>query len=179
MNQRHTLEIKWGTSRGRETYGYTTCSLYVDGRKVESCNGGGYDMEGTVIGNYIARRFSAELCKLSIPHTTRNGEPVQEYYDLTFRDPNYNPASALVEGETVEAREAAGKSLGLERYQAFHSDTSRVPTERHTVPMIDGGCGLRAVEEIIRAVGCTLRHILTRGNLTVYHLDPTEGSAGE
>lgn len=57
----HHLEFRWTTSRGRDTYGYNICALYVDGVKVSSCNGGGYDMEGTALGNWIARRFAAEL----------------------------------------------------------------------------------------------------------------------
>lgn len=55
------LTIKWGTSRARDSYGYTLCSLYIDGEKAERCNGGGYDMTGTVIGNYIARVYTDRL----------------------------------------------------------------------------------------------------------------------
>ena len=35
-----TFTIKWGTSRGRDSYGYTTCSLSQNGRTVARCNGG-------------------------------------------------------------------------------------------------------------------------------------------
>jgi hypothetical protein len=60
-----TLTIRWGTSKGRDTYGYTTCSLRNQrGEKVAACNGGGYDMRGTVIGNWIAATFPKELCSL-------------------------------------------------------------------------------------------------------------------
>lgn len=58
---KHYLQIKWTVSHGRETYGYNICSLYVDGIKTASCNGGGYDMEGTVLGDYIANQFQNEL----------------------------------------------------------------------------------------------------------------------
>lgn len=60
-----TLEFKWGVSRGRDTYGYTICSLYVDGRKVASCNGGGYDMKGTSFGHYLERAYADRLLKLN------------------------------------------------------------------------------------------------------------------
>ena len=63
----HTLVFKWGVSRGRATYGYSICSLYVNGKKVAMCNGGGYDMQGTVFGNWIASKFKDELLKLEIP----------------------------------------------------------------------------------------------------------------
>lgn len=57
-----SLTIKWGTSRGRDTYGYTTCSLRNHrGQKIAGCNGGGYDMRGTVLGNWIAYTFPNEL----------------------------------------------------------------------------------------------------------------------
>lgn len=60
----HTLQFKWTVSRGRDTDGYNICSLYVEGKKVASCNGGGYDMEGTCLGSWVARRFAERLCKL-------------------------------------------------------------------------------------------------------------------
>lgn len=56
-----SIEIKWGTSRGRDSYGYTVATLYHGGRRVAGCNGGGYDMRGTVIGNWIAATFPNEL----------------------------------------------------------------------------------------------------------------------
>lgn len=60
-----TITIKWGTSRGRDTYGYTTATLYdTKGCRSGGCNGGGYDMRGTVIGNWIASTFADELRKL-------------------------------------------------------------------------------------------------------------------
>lgn len=59
-----TLEFKWSVSRGRDTYGYNICSLYVDGRKVASCNGGGYDMKGTCFGIFLEKHFADRLRKL-------------------------------------------------------------------------------------------------------------------
>lgn len=59
-----TLTIKWGTSRGRDSYGYTTCSLYENGRKIAACNGGGYDMRGTVIGDWMTNRLTPALLRL-------------------------------------------------------------------------------------------------------------------
>jgi len=59
-----TIAIKWGTSRGRDSYGYTTCSLYEDGRKIAACNGGGYDMRGTVAGDWVTARLAPALRKI-------------------------------------------------------------------------------------------------------------------
>lgn len=183
MNE-HTLEFKWTVSRGRDTYGYNICSLYVDGRKVSSCNGGGYDMEGTALGSWIAKRFKDELLKLKIPMNRRNGEDVQEYYGLSFHDPNFDPGKAIIgkdctdrtfsgksEGKTVEQAEKDGDTAGLERYQAFYAASPRVPTERHIIPLIDGACGKSSVEKIINAIGYQLVYVNVRSkNLTVYRM---------
>lgn len=59
-----TLEFKWGVSRGRDSYGYNICSLYVNGDKVSSCNGGGYDMKGTALGNWVAKAFAKRLTRI-------------------------------------------------------------------------------------------------------------------
>lgn len=56
-----TLEFRWTVSRGRDTYGYNICTLYVDGRKVARCNGGGYDMKGTCLGSFIAAAYADRL----------------------------------------------------------------------------------------------------------------------
>jgi len=170
----HTLVFKWGVSRGRATYGYSICSLYVNGKKVAMCNGGGYDMQGTVFGNWIASKFKDELLKLEIPMSRGNGEDVREYYGLTYHDPNYNPGEEIIDGETVEEKEKSGKSMGLERYQSFYKESSRIPTERHTVPMIDGACGFTAVERIIKALGYKLEYIHNNSKESIYVLKPID-----
>lgn len=182
-------------SRGRDTYGYNICSLYVDGHKVASCNGGGYDMQGTALGDYIERAYAKELLALKPEQMEEQGfydsqkkERVSTgrgFYGLTYHDPKFNPGKAVVgsdavsdrtlggaEGETVEQAEAAGKSLGLERYQAIYSASSKVPTERHTVPSIDGACGFSSVERIVKAIGLSLEYVPVRSKkLSVYRLN--------
>ncbi len=165
-----TLKFKWTVSRGQNTYGYNICSLWVDGVKVSSCNGGGYDMEGTALGNWMETAFKDELVKLDIPMNTRNGEEVQEYYGLSFHNPNFDPGKAIVDGETVEERERSGKSVGLERYQAFHFAGSKVPTDVHTIPMLDGACGKSCMEKVLNAIGYKLEHIDSGRNHTICRL---------
>lgn len=161
-----TLEFKWTISRGRDTYGYNICSLYVNGYKVSSCNGGGYDMKGTALGNYIAKAFPDRLLKLN-----------KEYYGLTFHDPNYDPGKAVIgkdctdrtieqkaQCKTVEQAENDGESLGLERYQAFYSASSKLPTTKHTIPLIDGACGFSCVANIIQDIGFSLKWVHQRRN---------------
>ena len=56
------LAVRWSTSRGRDTYGYNICSVTDQvTRKRYSCNGGGYDMLGTSIGDWLQETYQAEL----------------------------------------------------------------------------------------------------------------------
>jgi len=178
-----TLEFKWGVSRGRDTMGDNICSLYVDGEKVSSCNGGGYDMRGTSLGHYIERAFAQRLIKLEIPMNRRNGQDIQEYYGLTFHDPGFDPGKAIIgqdctdrtfsgksEGKTVEQAEKDGDTAGLERYQAFYSASSKTPDEKHRIPLIDGACGMSSVEKIMNAINLSLEFVTQRGKLSVYRL---------
>ena len=48
------LRVTYGTSRGRDTYGYTIVTLHDDSTgKRYRCMGGGYDMLGTVVGEWL------------------------------------------------------------------------------------------------------------------------------
>ena len=146
---RHYLTTKWGVSRGRNTYGYNICSLYVDGSKVASCNGGGYDMTGTVVGLWLAKAYAEQLRK----------KIKAEFYGLCFINPNYDPGKAKIDGETVEELEKAGKSFGLERYQASYSASSKLPTKLHTVPHLDGACGIDCTWKVAEAIGLKVERV--------------------
>jgi hypothetical protein len=60
------LTIRWSTSRGRDTYGYNICTVtdQETGKKYR-CNGGGYDMLGTSVGNWLQDRYQTELLAIS------------------------------------------------------------------------------------------------------------------
>jgi hypothetical protein len=140
-----SLRFQWTVSRAHETYGWNLCTLYVNRDKVARCNGGGYDMEGTVLGMWIAKRFPEHLRnKITTP-----------MYGLTFHDPDFDPGKAVVPdtGETVEAREAAGESMGLERYQATYRASSPIPTPSHRIPRLDGACGKECMIDVLKAIG--------------------------
>ena len=100
--------------------------------------------------------------------STRNGKSVREYYGLTFHNPNFDPGKEIVDGETIEEREKSGKSLGLERYQSFYKESSRVPTSDHVIPHIDGACGFSSVESIVKAIGYTVKYAGESKNTTTY-----------
>lgn len=50
----HTLTLSTGMSRGRDTYGYRIVRLRDSATgKLYRCMGGGYDMAGTVLANWL------------------------------------------------------------------------------------------------------------------------------
>ena len=71
-----SLEIRYTISRGADTYGWNICTLRIDGRRVASCKGGGYDMRGTCLAGWIKKQFPDELRRLS----------PAEFYGLSFWD---------------------------------------------------------------------------------------------
>ncbi len=79
---RQVLKFKWTVSRGRDTYGYNICSLWIDRHKVSSCNGGGYDMKGTALGNWMEEEFQDQLRKL--PANYGSGDNNKGFYGLSF-----------------------------------------------------------------------------------------------
>jgi hypothetical protein len=56
------LALSWSVSRGRDTYGYNICRLDSrnSGRRYR-CSGGGYDMIGTVFGDFLEAEYQDEL----------------------------------------------------------------------------------------------------------------------
>ena len=65
MKKIKRLALSWSVSRGRDTYGYNICRLddTSTGDRFK-CMGGGYDMVGTVFGNWLAANYQAELMTL-------------------------------------------------------------------------------------------------------------------
>jgi hypothetical protein len=67
-----TFRFKWSTSHDPDTEGYPICTLYVaDNDKLGKyhpiawCDGGGYDMLATCLGNMITEILKPELTVLS------------------------------------------------------------------------------------------------------------------
>jgi len=136
------LKFKWTTSKARDSYGYNICTLFVNNERRTRCNGGGYDMQGTCLGNWIARQFEKKLLEFK-----------KDFYGLTFHDPDWKPSEEIIE------REEQGKSLGLERYQDFYKQSSKLSTKKHTIPQIDGACGFSSVSNILNHIGHKIRLI--------------------
>lgn len=60
------LKLSWSTSRGQDTYGYNICRLddTTTGRRYK-CIGGGYDMVGTVFGEWLEENYQEQLLSLN------------------------------------------------------------------------------------------------------------------
>ena len=132
----YNLKFKWTTSKAQDSYGYNVCTLLVNREKKARCNGGGYDMQGTCLGDWIAKEFEKGLLKFK-----------QDFYGLTYHNPNWQPTD-----ETIEKEKKDG-FVGLARYQDFYKQSSSLPTEKHTIPQIDGACGFSSVEKILNNLG--------------------------
>jgi hypothetical protein len=63
------FQIKWTISKAKKTIGYDICSLWEVGHKLYSCKGiGGYDMEGTVVAQWLVANWGTRIEKLYAPN---------------------------------------------------------------------------------------------------------------
>lgn len=150
---RFGLEFKYGTSRGRDTYGYRIVSLYVDGKKAASVNGGGYDMFGAVLGSWMTKQFQGELMAMADRAHARYFTPgpdgkraPNEYREP--RDGGLYGMAAIVSGSTGE----------VERIS------------------LDGACGDSSMRAILAEMGYSFRRVA--GDVyDVASADQAEGGA--
>lgn len=54
------LNLKWSRSKARDTYGYNRLTGTTNSGKYVTC-GGGYDMVGAVIGDWLTSEYQDEL----------------------------------------------------------------------------------------------------------------------
>lgn len=73
MSKLHTnhLALSWSISKGIDTYGYNICRLDShDSGKRYRCSGGGYDMVGTVVADWLVAehqdKLGALVCSLDL-----------------------------------------------------------------------------------------------------------------
>jgi len=156
------LYLKWGVSRARETKGYALCTLCDHtGQKLARCNGGGYDMRGTVFATWMCDAFKDELCALKpkdFPENSPGRKHPRSFYGLSFHNPNYDPSKAVIKTDkgvemTLEDAEKAGELVLLQRYQAFFAASSPTPSKVFTEPYMNGSCGYDCVKNVMHAIG--------------------------
>lgn len=115
------LSFRHSVSRGQNTYGYNIVSLYIDGSKVASTCGGGYDMKGTVLGQYIREHYEDRLKKLKGNHGSLDDGT--GYYGLTFYDRKNNQRhKTYKKGDNIYLDGACGVSCMVNIAKAIGID---------------------------------------------------------
>lgn len=141
--RQHHLVITWGTSRGRDTYGYTTAVLRENGEKKAACSGGGYDMRGTVFADWLQNAYQDRLIELAKAGKFKrivwngkmaDGESAYDYPDSGKREELYG-GNFYENGGRVWAGEAKNRKQFPPRVT------------------LDGGCGFSSITKIAEACG--------------------------
>lgn len=96
----HIGSLRWTISRARDTEGYNVATLYIDGRKVGRCNGGGYDLVGTVFAEWLQNAFAKRIVLL----------PENRYYGLHVQE----DGGFYLDGACgIESMERIAKAIGV------------------------------------------------------------------
>ena len=102
-NQINKLTISWSVSKGANTYGYHICRLddRNNGKRFRTI-GGGYDMIGTVFGEWLETYYQKELLKI------KDGD----FYGMTYHaDKN----QVTLDGACgIESMMRIAEAIGLE-----------------------------------------------------------------
>lgn len=124
--QSNYLPLSWSVSRGRDTYGYNICRLddNATGKRYR-CNGGGYDMTGTVVGKWLAATYQERLLALQDSAHARYSKA--DGYKTSSNESGNGPNR--------------NKLYGM----CYHADENRVS--------LDGACGLSCMIDIAAAIG--------------------------
>lgn len=138
------LNISWTTSKGRDTYGYNICRLDDRQRRFKTC-GGGYDMLGTVLGDWIENTFQARLQQIA----NRAGAHYSKAEGYKSNDGD------IVSDKFPQLR--IPRLYGMAR----NDDTGHVS--------LDGACGVSCMVEIAEALNVSLSaNIDRKGHVVNY-----------
>lgn len=128
------LPISWSTSRGQSTYGWNICRL--DDRETDkryrTC-GGGYDMIGTVLGQWLEDKYQDRLRSI--------GMRAGSYFSKAG---GYQSHRITEGGSLPYGRPDPSYFYGMTR----NDDTGAIT--------IDGACGRTTVLTIADAIGISL-----------------------
>ena len=56
----YTAQFRWTTEKTR-IHSFKICNLYINGLKTSSCYGGGFDVEGHILAEYLQDNFQNRL----------------------------------------------------------------------------------------------------------------------
>jgi hypothetical protein len=145
------LEFKWSTSRAPD--GYNICTLWHRGERLAHCTGGGYDMAGTALGDWMEAQFQSELMALA------GRSKIDRYHQDTQTWERPEPKSQWQSGSQF---------YGLTHY---HQAGQPVRVS------LDGACGWESMRTILQALGWDVRFITENRHAKVYLLQPfTKGN---
>ena len=128
--QNNLLTLSWSVSRGQNTCGWNICRLddNYTGKRFRTC-GGGYDMVGSVLGQWLTERYQDRLQAI--------GDRASSYYSKAGGYKTHRVAgSSLPFGDIDRAYH-----YGMTR----NDDTGRVS--------LDGACGVETMLDIANAIG--------------------------
>ena len=96
------LSFKWTVSTGKNTYGYNILRLYINNKRTKyTTNGGGYDMKGTVLAQFIMKEFSQELVKNINKLKNIYGVRISYYPDKILKNIYLDGATGISQMEQV------------------------------------------------------------------------------
>jgi len=130
----HSLQLRFGTSRGQNTYGYTLVTLIDEnGKRYRTC-GSGYAMTGTVFGEWLEATYQTELRAI--------GARAHSWYSKT---------SGYKTGQLRHNPPNTGVPIDFEPIYGMsrNDDTGKIS--------LDGACGLSCMIGIAKLIGLTVK----------------------
>jgi len=105
------LALSWSISRGVETYGYNICRLddtSATGKRYR-CMGGGYDMVGTVFGDWLADRYQDRL----LAYCSKMPDEAAKLYWLRIVTQRHGPRISLDGACGLDSMIRVAEAIGL------------------------------------------------------------------
>lgn len=135
------LEIKWSISKAADSYGYNRVTLLdsTSGKKFAAV-GGGYDMLGTVFGDWIEANYQPELLTLQCNAATIWNSASKK--QTRSEKPNFY--------EHCDRPLSECKLYGM----SFYLIENKIS--------IDGSCGLDSMKQIAHCLGLEIEDIYSR-----------------
>lgn len=140
------LVLKWTTSRGVETYGWNVCTVRdFNTGKAYRCKGGGYDMTGTVLGEWLEATYPARIAALaprcaSTYDGNGNGYQLNPGGDL-YGATAFHDGRVILDGAAgVESMLKVAAAAGLKLTRTYvERGRNRGETTGWIVSALDGG----------------------------------------
>ena len=123
-NSINHLSLSWSVSRGRDTYGYNICRLddRNNGQRFK-CMGGGYDMVGTVFGQWLEANYQAEL--LTLKERANYSRSVDGGYTPANREDSLYGMAYLEKENRVSLDGACGRECMIRIAEAIGLEVER------------------------------------------------------